>query len=370
MSASVPVSFVVPCYRLAHLLGECVSSILAQSFEDFEIVIMDDCSPDDTAGVARGFRDPRVRYIRNDVNLGHLRNYNRGLELARGAYVWLISADDVLCGPHALQRFVDVLDANPHVGYVFSPAVRFDGRMGHGLNGDHGRSDRIFAPGAFLSELLKANCVPTPSVLARASCYQQAGLFPLDLPFAGDWYVWSAFALHHGVAYVAEPMANYRYHPLNMTKACMKDPVAIVAEGLAVRWRIRRLIQRSGHTRLLHESTQCMAYYYAALLANRALQGDPLGLELGEFERSLTTYCADSDERAHLRALVYSAVGDEYYDAGDHRRARERYEWALKENWQLARTWAKYVLLRSGGLGRRVRDAATQVRDRQAPVVV
>ena len=43
MSASVPVSFVVPCYRLAHLLGECVSSILAQSFEDFEIVIMDDC---------------------------------------------------------------------------------------------------------------------------------------------------------------------------------------------------------------------------------------------------------------------------------------------------------------------------------------
>ena len=370
MSATAPVvSFVVPCYRLAHLLGECVRSILAQSYDDFEVVIMDDCSPDETGAIARAFRDPRVRYIRNDINLGHLRNYNHGLELARGQYLWLISADDVLCGSHALARFVEILDLHPEVGFVFSPAVRFDGRIGHGLNGDHGRVDRVFPPGGFLSELLKANCVPTPSVLARARCYQQAGYFPLDLPFAGDWYLWSAFALHHGVGYVAEPMANYRYHPLNMTKACMKDPAAIVAEGLAVRWRIRRLIERSGPRHLLHQSVQCMAYYYASLLANRALQGDPLGLELGEFERSLTSYCADAHECAELRALVYSAVGDEYYDAGDVLHARERYEWALSENWRAGRTWAKYLLLRSGSIGVRLRDAAAHARS-QKPVIV
>src|SRR6478672_7594179 len=60
----IKVSFVVPCYRLAHLLGECVDSILAQSYGDFEVLIMDDCSPDATPEVAASFSDPRVRHVR------------------------------------------------------------------------------------------------------------------------------------------------------------------------------------------------------------------------------------------------------------------------------------------------------------------
>src|SRR5216684_5652724 len=90
------VSFVIPCYKLAHLLPECVNSILSQTYQDFEVLIMDDCSPDHTPEVARSFRDARVKHIRNEPNLGHLKNYNKGIELARGQYVWLISADDCL----------------------------------------------------------------------------------------------------------------------------------------------------------------------------------------------------------------------------------------------------------------------------------
>jgi glycosyltransferase involved in cell wall biosynthesis len=70
------VSFVVPCYKLAHLLRECVESILSQTYGDFEVLIMDDCSPDNTPEVAQSFQHPRVKYVRNDPNLGHLRNYN------------------------------------------------------------------------------------------------------------------------------------------------------------------------------------------------------------------------------------------------------------------------------------------------------
>src|SRR4051794_32850375 len=90
------VSFVVPCYKLAHYLNECVNSILMQTYENFEVLIMDDCSPDNTPEVARSFEDPRVTYIRNEPNLGHLRNYNKGITLAQGEYIWLISADDYL----------------------------------------------------------------------------------------------------------------------------------------------------------------------------------------------------------------------------------------------------------------------------------
>ena len=103
------VSFVVPCYKLAHLLGECVDSILGQTYRDFEVLIMDDCSPDNTAEVAQSFTDPRVRHVRNEPNLGHLRNYNKGIELARGKYVWLISADDRLRRPYVLERYVRCL---------------------------------------------------------------------------------------------------------------------------------------------------------------------------------------------------------------------------------------------------------------------
>ena len=80
------VSYIVPCFKLGHLLPDCVDSILGQSHRDFEIIILDDCSPDDTPAVAARFRDSRVRYVRNTENLGHLRNYNKGIELSRGKY--------------------------------------------------------------------------------------------------------------------------------------------------------------------------------------------------------------------------------------------------------------------------------------------
>jgi len=99
MTEKPAVSFVVPCFNLAHLLPECVNSILRQSYGDFEVLIMDDLSPDDTAAVAKSFSDPRVTYVRNDRNLGHLRNYNKGISLSRGRYIWLISADDYLRKP-------------------------------------------------------------------------------------------------------------------------------------------------------------------------------------------------------------------------------------------------------------------------------
>src|SRR3954451_17652801 len=104
------VSFVVPCYKLSHLLADCVSSILAQTYGDFEVLIMDDCSPDDTPAVAQSFGDSRVQHIRNEANLGHLRNYNKGVQLARGKYIWLISADDKLRKPHVLENYVQVLE--------------------------------------------------------------------------------------------------------------------------------------------------------------------------------------------------------------------------------------------------------------------
>src|SRR3981081_4624729 len=117
------VSFVVPCYKLAHLLPECIDSMLCQTYGDFEVLIMDDCSPDKTPEVAESIQDDRVKYIRNDANLGHLGNYNKGIKLTRGKYVWLVSADDYLRRAYVLPRYVNLLDRNSQVGYTFCPGV-------------------------------------------------------------------------------------------------------------------------------------------------------------------------------------------------------------------------------------------------------
>jgi glycosyltransferase involved in cell wall biosynthesis len=355
-AAPVKVSFVVPCYRLAHLLAECVDSILAQSYRDFEVLIMDDCSPDATPEVAASFDDARVRHVRNETNLRHLANYNKGIQLARGEYVWLISADDRLRSTEVLARFVAVLDQHPEVGFVFCPAVTFDGRTEGGLTVSHGTADIIFRDGEFLRRLLRANCVPAPAALVRRRSYERAGLFPLDLPFAGDWYLWSVFALYDDVAYLAEPMVNYRLHDLNMTKTCMGDPAGVVAEGMAIRWRIRRLIEAAGKPRLLAFCKQCMGYYFGALLAHRALHGAELGLDLDQFEQSLRKHARSRREAAEIRALTFAAAGDEHYDAADRPTARRYYERAIRDDPAALRTWIKYALLRLGPFGFRLRE--------------
>ena len=127
------VTFIVPCYNLAHLLPDCVNSILSQTYEDFEILIMDDCSPDATPEVSQSFKDPRVKHIRNETNLRHLANYNKGIGLARGKYVWLISADDRLCQPYILMRYMQLMESHPEIGYAFCPAIGMQDQVETGL---------------------------------------------------------------------------------------------------------------------------------------------------------------------------------------------------------------------------------------------
>ena len=99
---------------------------------------MDDCSPDATPDIVAGITDPRVRHVRHATNVGHLRNYNIGIAMARGDYIWLISADDRLRRPYVVERFVEQLDRHPRVGYVFCPVIRFDGERETTLYGSHG----------------------------------------------------------------------------------------------------------------------------------------------------------------------------------------------------------------------------------------
>ena len=196
------VSFVVPCYKLAHLLPECVNSILAQTYRQFEVLIMDNCSPDSTPEVAQSFQDPRVKHIRNDVNIGHVRNFNKGISLSRGKYVWVLSADDFLKSPHVLEQFVGVMERNAHVGFVFCRAIEWLDAKEAGTR-HCGNVDRIWEGRDLLRKLVKSNFIAQSSGMVRKACYEMVGVFAPDMPFAWVWYLWCLLALHYDVAYFA-----------------------------------------------------------------------------------------------------------------------------------------------------------------------
>ena len=357
MRLSPRVSFVVPCYKHGHFLAACVGSILGQTFTDLEVLIMDDCSPDDTPAIARTLTDPRVRYIRNEHNLGHLANYNKGISLARGEFIWLINVDDYLRRPYVLERFVRALDANPGAAYAFCPAVKVRGEAEAETIMSQGSADRVFSGAEFLERLMRANCVPTPAALVRRRSYNARGVFPSDLPHSGDWFQWCNHAFFGDVVYFAEAMVCYRIHDLNMTKTYYHRPEALVADLVSVRLRVRDLAARAGLTRVVRAANAGVVAEYAFRLMEGVESTTQVGISFELFDRSLAALCKDDAERRFFSALVYAALGDQWYVRGDAGRARAYYRRSLAANPYDPTALMKLALAATGGAGRAVRSA-------------
>lgn len=360
MSPTDPtVTFVVPCYQLGHLLKQCVDSILAQDYHDLEVLILDDCSPDDTPAVARSFRDPRVVYVRNEANLRHVRNYNKGIGLARGKYVWLISADDYLRRPYVLRRYVEAMERNPRIGYAFCSGVGvLDGqetglidysRAGHG--------DWVMPGSKWLLRLLQGNSVLAASVMARRDCYERVGGYPLDMPWANDWFMWCVFALDHDVAYFDEPMVCYRQHDLNMTKQLtLSKALACCEEEIEICWNVKQRADRAGLREVSRAALLAVSDIYAKNAASVRFGGSTPILTLDQVEKSLCRYTSAEAERTLVRARVFAVMGNEHYRNGDLAAAAACYNAALKIDPLQVSVAIKRALIALGGPGDFFRD--------------
>lgn len=125
MPQTPKVSVLIPTYNYAGYLDEAIQSVLNQTFTDFELIIVDDQSKDNTDEiVAKYLNDPRVSYYKNPANLGLVGNFNQSLEYANGEYIKYLLADDKL-HPTLLEKFVAVMDSNPSVSLVTSYSNTF-----------------------------------------------------------------------------------------------------------------------------------------------------------------------------------------------------------------------------------------------------
>jgi glycosyltransferase involved in cell wall biosynthesis len=363
------VTFIVPCYRLAHLLPECVDSILQQTLQDFEILIMDDCSPDNTPEVAASFRDPRVVHVRNNPNLGHLRNYNKGISLAKGDYIWLISADDRLRVPYVLERYVSCMEQNPGAGYVFCPGIGLENGLETGLlrYAFHGDEDRLFRGREFFVKLLKGNSILSASGMVRREVYEKLDAFPLDMPFGGDWYLWLLFALHYDVAYLGEPMVLYRQHSMSMTNLLQEsDPRICTKDDLRVLWRIKRCSESAGYAELTGRVDDHLVDRASLFLSSTRNQGPKPWYSLEDFEQTVMENSGSEAESRRIRARVLAKVADESFWQHDYARARSLYALSVLNRFFQPKVWLQQFLLRMGEPGIRLRNAQLMLRRRAA----
>ena len=257
------------------------------------------------------------------------------------------------------------MEHHPRVGYVFCPVVPHIENRGVEIAPFwyHAPDDAVFEGRLFLRKLRDGNCVPAPSGMVRRTCYERIGLFPLDMPYSGDWYLWSAFATEFDVGYLSEPMVRYRWHDTNMThqlRTC--DPKILLEDDLAVRWRIARHL---GGLSLRADADGWWSELvdrYASLVAQRERDGGRAGLSMAEARTSWERHAVDRDERDGLAARVCIALGDRSYRDGQIKSSRRLYRDALRLDPRSTVGWLKYVLACSGELGVRVRTAGTNAR--------
>jgi len=169
---SPKVTIALPVYNGENYLAEAIESLLASTFEDFELVISDNCSTDSTADICRRFAadDPRVRYHRTERNLGAAPNFNRAWELARGRYFRWAAHDD-RTAPEFLERCVEVLDDDPGVVLAHTQVRRFDGEGDVIEDYDYRPRTSDPSPSRRFYELL----------FVRNDCYEIFGLIRSDV---------------------------------------------------------------------------------------------------------------------------------------------------------------------------------------------
>lgn len=256
-SSSPPlVSVCIPTYRGATLLGATIESVLAQSLTDFELIIIDDNSPDNTAEIVGGFVDRRIRYLRNPKNLGPQRNWNRCLEEASGHYFKLLPQDDTLY-PDTLARQVEVLekDAENAVALVFGVRRIIDaaGKVLATRGYPGGREGRIDAETVVRRCVRRGtNLIGEPgSVLFRRSLASKVGQFDASIPYIVDLDYWVRLLEHGSAHYLATPVATFRVSPGSWSVAIGSSQSEEVRRFIArldqnPRWHLGRLDVLSG----------------------------------------------------------------------------------------------------------------------------
>ena len=215
MNIMPKVSVCIPTYNRANYLKESIKSVLNQTLQDFELIICDNASVDNTEEIVLSFKDSRIVYHKNIENVGAFRNINLCLKLAKCDYITIFHDDDIML-PDNLIHKVSFLEENPNISLVCSNVYIIDenGKIS-GTHWDESIDhNKLTTVSSHFEKLfLEGNPIIFPSVMMRKVCSDFIGEFePIG---CCDWEYWMRVSLFYNLAYLKEPLIKYRKHSGN-----------------------------------------------------------------------------------------------------------------------------------------------------------
>lgn len=216
------VSVVVASYNHAEFLTQRMESLISQTYQNMEILVIDDCSPDNSIEVLRGYEShPKVKLVIREKNGGWVTVSNQGVEMSTGEFVIFANCDDD-CDPRMIRCLIDAMNTNPTAGIAFCRSLLVD-ENGHTLGDDFAIREQSFRTRCLtdtlltqqeMSRFLLHSCViPNLSaVLIRKECFSTVGKLSPDYRVCSDWDLFFRIAARYEVAYIAEPLNKFRQH--------------------------------------------------------------------------------------------------------------------------------------------------------------
>ncbi len=202
------VSVIIPTCNRAAYLRTALDSVLSQTFTDFEVIVVDDASTDDTSRVVKEFKAVSIQYVRHDENRGGSVARNTGIAKSQSEYIAFLDDDDEW-EPTKLELQMDLLKRSaPNVGLVYTGCRAIDRATGKVL-GQRTPAQR----GDLSTDMLRENCIgSTSSTVLKRVCFEEVGVFDHTLPSFQDYDLWIRLAAKFHIECVSLPLLKYYTH--------------------------------------------------------------------------------------------------------------------------------------------------------------
>lgn len=207
------VSIIIPVYNGEEFLKETICSCLNQTYQEIEVIVVDDCSNDNSVKVVEALStyDKRVKLIRNEKNLGFCGNANKGAGIASGEYLIVLGQDDMI-PPHHVEKMVNSFKEGISVLYCDFDFIDVDSSIyEHKDNFNHNNVE--------MKDLVKSVTIHSCGLMMKMSCFKKVGGYPVfkEFPNYGEWYLWIKMREEGLIVYCEGTSGLYRRHKNNMT---------------------------------------------------------------------------------------------------------------------------------------------------------
>lgn len=196
------VSIILPTYNRAHLLKRSIKSVLQQTYTNFELIVVDDGSTDNTPNIVKSFKDGRIHFIRQKKREGANNARNKGIKSSTGNLIAFQDSDDKWMKQKLEKQVNAIIDSDISVGVVYVKSINYK----NGVKTFIPKDKVKIKDGDIFKQLLKGNFISTPMILTRREYLEKVGLFDENLHRLQDWDLCIRLSQKYKFRYINEPL--------------------------------------------------------------------------------------------------------------------------------------------------------------------